>query len=257
MCRFRGGSYKAEVGDLFDYPQLYKTFQFQLKDKTKIFVGQVLDLICQFDVDKKQVNVIGEIPGLEVQAAEEGYAHLCQFNGQLMTSNGRELFVYTEIKDDKGLWFEPVRVYCDNDADLVIFSYLLNTIAFDTTRQAIYSVKGVKNNGQIRLDELPKPEEHIFPEQKDVVVLEKLCETQTQLILFQNKYLLLTDGELPTPLCEVFDMKTHQLVATEAQNWFQDNFWSYLEVNRFGELELDHETFQTVQKLMGAGAKTK
>ena len=80
-----------------------------------------------------------------------------------------------------------------------------------------------------------------------------MCETQTQLVLFQNKYLLLTDGELPTPICEVFDMKTHKLIETDEQNWFQDNFWSYLEINRFGELELDRETFGTVQKLMGEG----
>lgn len=253
MCRFKGGSYKSEVGDLFDYPQLYKTFQFQLDQQKKIFVGQVLHMICQFDVENKQVNIIGDIPGLEVQAAEEGYAHLCQFNGQLMASNGHELFVYTQRKEGDKLWFDPVRVYCDNGADLVVFSYLMNTIVFDTTKQLIYSVKGDKNDGKLRLDELPKPEERVVPEQKNVIALEKVCETQTQLILFQNKYLLLTDGEQPTPLCEVFDMKTHQLVETEAQNWFQDNFWSYLEVNRFGELELDHETFKAVQAMMAQG----
>ena len=48
-------------------------------------------------------------------------------------------------------------------------------------------------------------------------------------------------------------MKMHQLVETEEQNWFQDNFWSYLEVNRFGELELDHETFKAVQAMMAQG----
>lgn len=64
----------------------------------------------------------------------------------------------------------------------------------------------------LRLDEIEKPEDKITPEQKNVITLEKVCETQTQLVLFQNKYLLLTDGELPTPMCEVFDMKTHKLV---------------------------------------------
>lgn len=91
-------------------------------------------MICQFDVEKKQVNVIGEIPSLDVQAAEEGYAHLCQFNGQLMASTGHELFVYARSKDSEKLWFDPVRVYCNNDADFLVFSYLMNTIAFDTTQ---------------------------------------------------------------------------------------------------------------------------
>ena len=184
MCRFRGGSYKAEVGDLFDYPQLYKTFQFQVDQNTKIFVGQVLDLICQFDAEHKQVNVIGKIPSLEIQAAEEGYAHLCLFNGQLMASNGHELFLFAQNKDSEKLWFDPVRVYCNNEADFCVFSYLMNTIVFDTIQQTIYSVKGDQNNGALRLDEIKRSDERITPEQKNVITLEKICETQTQLILF-------------------------------------------------------------------------
>lgn len=78
------------------------------------------------------MNTIGEIPSLEVQAAEEGYAHLCLFNGQLMASNGHEIFLYRQNKNSEKLWFDPVRVYCDNNSDFIIFSYLMNTIAFDT-----------------------------------------------------------------------------------------------------------------------------
>ena len=90
-----------------------------------------------------------------------------------------ELFVYMQRKEGDKLWFDPVRVYCDNGADLVVFSYLMNTIVFDTTKQLIYSVKGDKNDGKLRLDELPKPEERVVPEQKNVIALEKVCETQT------------------------------------------------------------------------------
>ncbi|CAL6067772.1 Hypothetical_protein [Hexamita inflata] len=201
--------YTAEVGDLFDAPQLYKTFEVNGR-----YFGQILEFIYEFG---DQVFKVGQIPQLIVETSERGYGRMCLFDKKLILSSGETLYLMKDMKSEM--------VYKQENADFMIFSCKNLTIAFDLNSQQIFELS-YDQNKQIKL--------------------KFLCETEVQQVLFQNKYLILSDNEYPHPTIQIFNFKSKTLKTISA-NWFQDAFWDFLRINEFGDLEVDEEV-ETVIK---------